>query len=37
MDVTKKPSGKRMTLDELGLFTVRDGKIVREEFFYTDG
>ncbi len=37
MDVTNKPSGKRMTLDELGLFTVRDGKIVREEFFYTGG
>lgn len=35
MDVTNKPSGRRMTLDEAGLFTVRDGKIVREEFFYS--
>lgn len=33
-DVTNKPSGQRMKLDEAGLFTVRDGKIVREEFFY---
>lgn len=35
MDVTNKPSGRRMTLDEAGLFTVRDGRIVREEFFYS--
>lgn len=33
-DVTNKPSGKRMKMDEVGLYTVRDGKIVREEFFY---
>lgn len=33
-DVTNKPSGKRMQMNEAGLFTVRDGKIVREEFFY---
>lgn len=33
-DVTNKPSAKRMQLDEAGLFTLRDGKIVREEFFY---
>lgn len=33
-DVTNKPSGKRMLMDEVGLYTVRDGKIVREEFFY---
>ncbi len=36
-EVTNKPSGKRMTMDELGLFTVKDGKIVREEFFYQGG
>ena len=36
-DVTNKPSGKRMKLDEAGLFTVRNGKIVREEFFYDAG
>lgn len=33
-DVTNKPSGKRIKMDEVGLYTVRDGKIVREEFFY---
>jgi ketosteroid isomerase-like protein len=34
-DVTNKPSGKRMTMDEVGLFTVTNGKIVKEEFFYS--
>lgn len=33
-DVTNKPSGKRMQMEEAALFTLRDGKIVREEFFY---
>lgn len=36
-DVTHKPSGKRMNMDEIGLFTVENGKIVREEFFYSGG
>ena len=36
-DVNNKPSGKRMKLDEVGLYTVRDGKIAREEFFYDAG
>jgi ketosteroid isomerase-like protein len=36
-DVTDKPSGKRMQMDEIGLFTVEDGKITREEFFYPTG
>ena len=34
-DVTNKPSGRRFTLDEIGLFTVENGRITREEFFYT--
>ena len=34
IDVTMKPSGQRMQMNEMGLFTVKDGKIVREEFFY---
>jgi hypothetical protein len=34
MDVTNKPSGKRMPLDELAVYQVADGKVVREEFFY---
>ena len=33
-DVTNKPSGQRMKLDEIGVFTLAGGKIVREEFFY---
>jgi hypothetical protein len=36
-DVTAKAgpfAGKRMTLDEAALYTVKDGKIVQEEFFY---
>jgi len=36
-DFTHKPSGKRTTMDEVGLFTVDKGKIIREEFFYTPG
>ena len=34
-DVTPKQTGTRITLDELGLFTVQNGKIVKEEFFYS--
>ena len=34
-DVTNKPSGKRIKMDEVGLFTVDNGKITREEFFYS--
>ena len=36
-DVTSKGNGQRFTMDEVGLFTVKDGKIVREEFFYAMG
>ncbi len=32
MDVTDKNSKKRMQLSEIGVYTVKDGKIVREEF-----
>ena len=31
-DVTDKNSNKRMQLSEVGVYTVKDGKIVREEF-----
>ena len=34
MDVTPKSTGQRITMDEVGLYTVRDGKIVEERFFY---
>ncbi len=39
-DVTAKAgpmAGKRMKLDEAALYTVKDGKIVQEEFFYHMG
>jgi ketosteroid isomerase-like protein len=36
-DMTDKPSGKRSTMDEVGLFTIENGKITREEFFYPTG
>ena len=36
-DITNKPSGRRMKMDEVGLYTVQNGKIVREEFFYHMG
>jgi ketosteroid isomerase-like protein len=36
-DVTNKPSKQRIKLDEVAVFTVANGKIVREEFFYDMG
>ena len=36
-DVTLKPSGQRMQMSEVGLYTVSDGKVIREEFFYDTG
>ncbi len=33
-DITNKPSGRRMMMDELAMYHVKDGKIDREEFFY---
>ena len=33
MDLTPK-GGQRHSMDEVGLYTVRDGKIVEERFFY---
>lgn len=39
-DVTAKAGpmgGQRMTLDEAALYTVKDGKITQEEFFYDMG
>jgi len=32
IDVTDKNSKNRMQLSEVGVYTVKDGKIVREEF-----
>ena len=39
-DVTAKAgpmAGRRMQMEEAGLYTVRDGKVVREEFFFHMG
>ncbi|HEU4746900.1 MAG TPA: nuclear transport factor 2 family protein [Gemmatimonadaceae bacterium] len=33
-DVTFKPTGKRERMEEMALYTVDNGKIVREHFFY---
>ncbi len=40
LDVTAKGgpmAGKRMKMDEAALYTVKDGKIAQEEFFYDMG
>jgi ketosteroid isomerase-like protein len=34
MDVTDKTSGQRFAMDEHALYTLKDGKIVEERFFY---
>ena len=33
VEVTQKATGRQMTLREVAVYTVEDGKIVREEFF----
>ncbi|HEY6089145.1 MAG TPA: nuclear transport factor 2 family protein, partial [Gemmatimonadaceae bacterium] len=33
-ETTFKPTGKRQRMEEVALYTVKDGKIVREQFFY---
>lgn len=33
MDVTHKESGERFTGDELGVYSVADGKVAKEQFF----
>lgn len=34
MDITQKESGQRIQMDEVALYTLKDGKIVEERFFY---
>ena len=34
MDITQRASGQRLTMDETALYTVKDGKIAEERFFY---
>ena len=33
-DLTPKATGKRVEMEEVGLYTVKDGKITEERFFY---
>jgi hypothetical protein len=35
MDVTFKPDKRRFQMEEVAVYKVEDGKIVREEFFYS--
>jgi ketosteroid isomerase-like protein len=35
MDMTVKSNGQRMTMDEIALYQLRDGKIAEERFFYS--
>jgi ketosteroid isomerase-like protein len=32
--VTERATGKRTPMQEVGLYTVKDGKITEERFFY---
>jgi SnoaL-like domain len=34
MDVTQKESGNRIQMTEIGLYTMKDGKVVEEKFLY---
>ena len=34
MDITPKATGERVSMDEVCIYTVKDGKIVEERFFY---
>jgi ketosteroid isomerase-like protein len=36
-DITHKPTERRVMMDEVAVFTVANGKIVREEFYYKGG
>jgi hypothetical protein len=33
-EITPKSTGQRITLEEIGLYTVKNDKITREQFFY---
>ncbi|MBQ1543037.1 MAG: nuclear transport factor 2 family protein [Caulobacteraceae bacterium] len=34
MDITNRETGQRMNMDEVGVYTVKGGKIAEERFFY---
>ncbi|GAC1647424.1 MAG: hypothetical protein NVS4B3_01470 [Gemmatimonadaceae bacterium] len=33
-ETTFKPTGQRRAMNEMALYTVADGKVVKEQFFY---
>ena len=37
VDATQKSNGQRMQMEEMAVYTVRNGKIVREEFHFATG
>ena len=37
LDVTPKATGERMQMSEVGIYTVKNDKIVQEEFLYLSG
>lgn len=37
IDVTQKSTGQRSQMEEIAVYTVKDGKIVREEFHFRTG
>jgi hypothetical protein len=34
LDITRKSTGRRVTLDEVALYTVKNDQITREQFYY---
>jgi len=36
MDTTHRPSGNRSTMSEIAVYEVKEGKIVKEQFFYDE-
>jgi hypothetical protein len=34
LDITPKATGQRITLEEVAVYTVKNDKITREQFFY---
>ncbi len=37
LDIETKSTGQREWMEEVGVYTVKDGKIIREEFMYNTG
>ena len=35
LDATFKPSGERSAMEEVAIYTVKDGRIIQEEFLYS--